>query len=221
LYRVINDASQFAGEEERFVTELEQSRRERKKGETRDRIFEAAIRLFRERGFEKTTVDAIVEVADVAKGTFFNYFPRKEAVLAYLSERRLEEVEADLAGALAHAKPARDRLIAIFTSAASAYEGDRELSGYVFKELMSRAFQPTEDVSLRWQRLCLEVIEEGRASGELRRDVDPARAESLLASVYIATVYLWLECPELGYDLRTEVRERLELVLDGLATKET
>lgn len=202
------------------MTELEQSRRERKKGETRDRIFEAAIRLFRERGFEKTTVDAIVEVADVAKGTFFNYFPRKESVLAYLSERRLEEVEADLAGALAHAKPARERLVTIFTSAASAYEDDRELSGYVFQELMSRAFQPTEDVSLRWQRLTLEVIEAGRASGELRRDVDPARAESLLASVYIATVYLWLNCPELGYDLRTEVRERLELVLDGLAVKE-
>ena len=37
--------------------EIEVSRRERKKDETRERIFREAIRLFRERGFEKTTID--------------------------------------------------------------------------------------------------------------------------------------------------------------------
>src|SRR5688572_24556204 len=181
------------------MTELELSRRERKKDETRQRIFREAIGLFRERGFEATTVDEITERADVAKGTFFNYFPRKEAVLAYLSERRLEDLEGDLATTLSRGRSARERLMTIFTCAASAYEGDRELSRFVFNELMTRAFQPSEEVSLRWQKLCLEVIEEGRESGELRPDLDPVRAESLLASVYIATVYLWLNCPELQY----------------------
>ncbi len=67
------------------MTEIEVSRRERKKDETRERIFKTAIKLFHARGFEATTVDDITEKADVAKGTFFNYFPRKESVLAYLS----------------------------------------------------------------------------------------------------------------------------------------
>ena len=79
------------------MTFTEPSRRERKKDETRQRIFDAAIALFREKGFEATTVDEITEKADVGRGTFFNHFPRKETVLAYLSEERLNEAEENVA----------------------------------------------------------------------------------------------------------------------------
>ena len=79
------------------MTAIELTRRERKKEETKERIFNAAMKLFRSRGFEETTIEEITEKADVAKGTFFNYFPRKEEVLRYLSEQWLEEVEDKLA----------------------------------------------------------------------------------------------------------------------------
>jgi len=75
------------------MTTIELTRRERKKEETKERIFNAAMKLFKARGFEETTIEEITEKADVAKGTFFNYFPRKEEVLRYLSEQWLEEVE--------------------------------------------------------------------------------------------------------------------------------
>jgi AcrR family transcriptional regulator len=54
--------------------------------ETRDRIFEAAVRLFSERKFEEVTVEMITESADVGKGTFFNYFASKESVIAHYFE---------------------------------------------------------------------------------------------------------------------------------------
>ena len=57
------------------------SRRERKKAQARDRIYRTAIRLFREKGYDDVTVDRIVLKADVAKGTFFNYFPTKLHIL--------------------------------------------------------------------------------------------------------------------------------------------
>ncbi|MGA2719724.1 MAG: helix-turn-helix domain-containing protein [Candidatus Acidiferrales bacterium] len=50
-------------------------RRERRRTETRDRLFHSALKLFAERGYQETTVEAITEAADVGKGTFFNYFP--------------------------------------------------------------------------------------------------------------------------------------------------
>jgi AcrR family transcriptional regulator len=68
------------------MTEVEQSRRERKKEETKDRIFKAAFALFKRQGVEATTIDEICAKADVAKGTFFNYFPPKEAVFGYLAD---------------------------------------------------------------------------------------------------------------------------------------
>ena len=61
------------------------SRRERKKQETRQGLLEAALALFRERGYDETTIEEITDRADVAKGTFFNYFPSKEALLSELT----------------------------------------------------------------------------------------------------------------------------------------
>ena len=68
------------------------SRRERKKRETRWRLMTAALHLFLEQGYDATTVEQIAEAADVAKGTFFNYFETKEAILPALVEWRLQEL---------------------------------------------------------------------------------------------------------------------------------
>jgi AcrR family transcriptional regulator len=55
--------------------------RERKKQETRQRITEAAIALFAERGFERVPVADIAVAADVSTATVFNYFPAKEDLI--------------------------------------------------------------------------------------------------------------------------------------------
>src|SRR6516162_2099426 len=64
-------------------------RRERRKVETRRQIFQAAMKLFEKKGIFNTTVEEITQAADVGKGTFFNYFPSKEAILSALAERQL------------------------------------------------------------------------------------------------------------------------------------
>lgn len=57
------------------------SLRERKKLKNQRRIREEALRLFKVRGFEETTVEEIAEAAEVSPSTFFRYYPTKEAVL--------------------------------------------------------------------------------------------------------------------------------------------
>lgn len=55
--------------------------RARKRQETLRRIAETGLRLFSERGYEATTLDAIAEAAGISRRTFFSYFKSKEEIL--------------------------------------------------------------------------------------------------------------------------------------------
>src|SRR5215510_10578383 len=85
-------------------------RRERRKADIRNRLFRAALEQFGTRGFAATTVEDITAAADVAKGTFFNYFPTKEHLLTEFSELRLEIIRNACAAAEAARLPMRDVL---------------------------------------------------------------------------------------------------------------
>lgn len=57
------------------------SRRERKKRALRAKIYQAAVGLFIDKGYEETTIDEVAEAADIGRATFFNHYPSKEAIL--------------------------------------------------------------------------------------------------------------------------------------------
>ena len=70
-----------------MVIVLATSHRERKHAALRARIVSTAIELFGRHGFEHVTVDHIADVADIGKGTVYNYFQTKEdIVVAYMVE---------------------------------------------------------------------------------------------------------------------------------------
>ena len=71
-------------------------RRARRQAETRARILRAALDLFAKQGYSSTTVEQITDAADVGKGTFFNYFPSKEHVMAGFGEMQRGKVEQAL-----------------------------------------------------------------------------------------------------------------------------
>src|ERR1700684_71848 len=93
-------------------------RRERRRVETRERIYRAALRIFAQRGYLETTVEDITDAADVGKGTFFNYFPTKEHVLATYGEERLRVIERGLQTAKSGAVPVLTVLRALATELA-------------------------------------------------------------------------------------------------------
>jgi len=57
--------------------------RERKKARTRAAIQSHALRLFTEQGYDATTIDQIIDAAEVSESTFFRYFPSKESVVLF------------------------------------------------------------------------------------------------------------------------------------------
>jgi AcrR family transcriptional regulator len=81
--------------------------RERKRQQTRERLIEAAMTLFLERGFEATTLDDIATAAEISRRSFFHYFASKEDVVFAWHEG----TTAALVGAVA-ARPADETMLA-------------------------------------------------------------------------------------------------------------
>jgi len=198
------------------VAPQEISRRERKKDATRERIAHVALELFTERGFDATTVGDIAERADVAKGTFFNYYPRKEAVLDALAERTATEMEGVTRRLLAGRGKSRRKVATFVHEIARRHSRNPGLARVFLTRLLTGHHDPTDGFPTRIRGLMRGLIEQGQSTGEFRREVDPGRASAVIQSAALGTLLVWFSRETPPFDLERELQERIGLVLDGL-----
>lgn len=208
------------------MTEAVLGRRERKKEETKLRIFLAAAQLFHDKGFDATTVDEIAERADVSKGTFFNYFPRKESLGYFLAEEWLGMIEHAVTEA---ERPAEERIIELFSMGAESYGENRELARVVARYTMQQLCAPSEEATATQRRLnaAFDAIwAQGRERGEFRADIEPMMARGVLGAVFIGAVMWWVGSPEgrvdpeaLQFRLPELIKVHCRTVFDGLRAK--
>jgi AcrR family transcriptional regulator len=114
-----------------------------KGGETRQRIYDAALALFREKGFEAATMRDIATAAGMSLGAAYHYFPSKDAIVLAYYEDVTSEHERRVADQLRSARALRDRLRIPFHSKLDILQGDRPLMGALFRF----AGQPTHPLS--------------------------------------------------------------------------
>jgi AcrR family transcriptional regulator len=100
-----------------------------KSEETRARILEAALRIFRERGFEKATMRDIASEAGVAVGAAYYYFDSKDAIVMAFYERSQERMKADIEEILGKTHTLEARLRSIITEKFDHFGPNRKLLG--------------------------------------------------------------------------------------------
>jgi AcrR family transcriptional regulator len=104
------------------------------KGEqTQRHIFDCALELFREKGFDATTMQEVASRADVAKSAAYYYFPSKEAIIQAYYEIVQAEQERLCAEVFEQSKDLKTRLAAAMHSKFSLAKHDRRLLGVVFR----------------------------------------------------------------------------------------
>lgn len=74
------------------MTEEYQSRHERRSAQSKQKILDAAARVFAEQGYARASTKQIAEVADVAEGSLFYHFENKRGVLLALMDDLAEHV---------------------------------------------------------------------------------------------------------------------------------
>ncbi|MFO7743439.1 MAG: TetR/AcrR family transcriptional regulator [Anaerolineae bacterium] len=194
-------------------TERQLSRRERKKRETRASLMEAALRLFQENGYDATTVKDITDAAGVAKGTFFNYFDTKEAILPAIAGRRLEQLEEALTPEQgAPASPVARIKLALRLVAEDPL-CERHLAERLFAAIMAhREINPGHAL----RDLLTEQVRQAQAAGEIRDDLDPVYLASALRSLFFQQLAMWHHGHRPA-PLPTLIDASVDLLMDGAA----
>jgi AcrR family transcriptional regulator len=101
--------------------------------ETRARILEAALTLFRKRGFDQTTMRDIASEAGVATGAAYYYFRSKEEMVMALYLLTAEEARSILPSAIAGTKDLGKRIHAIIDLTFQQFANHRSLLGALMK----------------------------------------------------------------------------------------
>ena len=170
----------------------EPGRRERRKEETRRQIFQAAMKLFEKKGIFDTTVEEITQAADVGKGTFFNYFPSKEALFSALAERQLGIVDRAVEAAR-RANSVRPVLLG-FCKEISAGPGRspvmlRSLLGIVLNNKL--LFELFSTVLAKGRERLAIIIARGQDLGEIRRDFTAEEIARCMQQSVFGTNFIW------------------------------
>jgi AcrR family transcriptional regulator len=197
-------------------------RRERKKQEARRRIYEAAFALFLEKGYDATTVEEIAERADVAKGTVFNYFPRKTTFLAALAAHWTGQIEDALGPPDTWKGSARDQLARLFRLLADLGARNPELARLAFLESLrymhAMVEEGREEEPVRnFRAMTREVLRRGQALDEIRADVRVEDAASLIESAFHRTLAHWLAAGGSRASLHRAFADKLDIVFTGIA----
>ena len=169
------------------------NRRARRSANIRERIFRAALQLFAERGYQKTTVEDITEAADVGKGTFFNYFPTKEHVLATYGEERVATMERAVEQTKSGKRPVLAVLKELIAELAGHSSGSPELLRAIFGAHLSSApiRAHLQQRLRRGRRLMAEIFALAQQAGEVRRDMTAAELARLTQIIFMGVMIAW------------------------------
>lgn len=158
--------------------------------DNRERIVDAATRLFAERGFDGVSVQAIADAVGIRKPSLLYHFSSKEQLRAEVLDRMLAHWKDELPRILVAAQTGKDRfrgglgaLVGFFTTKPSrARLVVREMLDQPerVRELMNAEFQP-------WTRMITDYIRMGQQAGSVRADVDPESWVAQVVTMVIGT----------------------------------
>jgi AcrR family transcriptional regulator len=195
------------------------SLRERKKRETRRRIYSAAFELFLEKGFDNTTVEEIAARADVGKGTVFNYFPHKTSFLAALADEWLDRLNEEMGPVEQLKGSTRESVERMIFFLADLSAANPELAHQALFESLRFMYdgQLENEESIRgFRNVTLRLLEKGQKNGELRTELEPHHGAALLEAAFHRTLVRWLREPGPVETLHDQISAKLDIIFDGM-----
>jgi TetR/AcrR family transcriptional repressor of nem operon len=160
--------------------------------EVRKRLLAAGLALIQLRGFAASGVKDITDAAGVPKGSFYAYFPSKEAFAAAILEHHWSDIETRLIPILEEGGLAQERITRFFHALADEHEAGDFLLGCLIGNLsleLGGSSEPVRAELVRilggWNEALTACVRSGQGdTGNVRADLDAAELASLLVEAW-------------------------------------
>ena len=190
----------------------------------KDRIMDAALRIFAEKGFQNATITEISKEAGVSEATIYEYFGTKEDLLFAIPEKISNETFEKSTKVIPYIKGVEGKIRAILLFYVQLYQSNPHYSALVLLQLMSnKRFRqtPAHAAIRRSSHGLLDCIKEGIEDGTFKKDSNPYLIRSMLMG---AIEHLFIHWHMQGMPKRkTSIADMLdpliEIILDGIRTK--
>lgn len=159
---------------------------------TRDHLLETGLRLIRSKGYSATGMKEILDAAEVPKGSFYHYFPSKEAyaneVLKLYVQKEVDRSERILGD---KASPPLERLRRYFEELIRVFGPAAEISGCLLANLSLEIADHSDSTQLLlhqsfagWQSDIAAVLQEAVDRNDLPASTQPEELAEFLLNSY-------------------------------------
>ncbi len=194
--------------------------------EKRLQILSGALTVFRRSGLERSTIAQIAREAGIGKGTIYEYFASKEAIIQAVLELLLQELEAGVMSIAASPLPPREKLEAMIGVAAGMTEGDQADAVDVMFAFWAEAVQGEQTTTVEtfyrlyaeWRELLGGILADGVADGSFRTDLDPRHLAAALIGVMDGVLFQWI-LDRNGVQYRAVLQSFTRAFLEGIIAR--
>ena len=184
---------------------------------TREHILKAAIDLFSRKGFENTSVESITRRAKIAKGTFYNFFEKKEDVLLYFLDREYSKSEEEIEHKLSSKQTFLDQIELSIAAYIKHIFPEKEFTKVLIKERIGKIGTGKNKNELHLMQALSQSIDMAKQRKEITRAIDSSRLAEMIFALYTMYVIYWTN----GFiktkgECVARIKEAVQYVLQGV-----
>jgi AcrR family transcriptional regulator len=193
--------------------EAQPGRVARRRARVRADLLSAARQVFTTRGYQAATISEIIQIADVAMGTFYLHFPDKEALLVALAEEGLATIREQLHATIAQAvsEPLLPLLMRTLLRIAYQQRDLFLLIGAGESGLLARTRTRQAEQGLAGH--FVPLLQQAQERGQLA-STDPVLLAHLLVGLLMQAISWWFQQDQPGPDAMAD--QLLSLLEQGL-----
>ena len=197
-------------------------RKDRKREQRRNSLVACARKLFVEKGYTGTTIDDIVDAADVAKVTFYYYFKSKEEIALEMKRQSQEEALKYVEKMRSTDQSAQGMIDVLIKDIVIWTEENWRLLEVFCAQRFSPLvkFENTEECKPEPLTLCVDVIiQRGQDAGEFRSDIDRMRVSHLIDLAILCEQNYWVKSGRKTGELEPRLYKCFDFALNGILVR--